>query len=90
MQSDSPWHGTTNGYNNLKCRCEACRAAWAEFCAEMRMVRRIKLLSGDGAPTHGKASTYGNYGCRCQPCTTAWTVESTARARRRRERTTHA
>jgi hypothetical protein len=26
-----PRHGTHNGYANLRCRCEACRAANAEF-----------------------------------------------------------
>jgi hypothetical protein len=26
---DDPRHGTVNGYSNLKCRCDRCRAAWA-------------------------------------------------------------
>lgn len=25
------WHGTTAGYTNHKCRCEACRAAWRNY-----------------------------------------------------------
>ena len=25
-----PRHGTTNGYNNLGCRCEPCRKAWGD------------------------------------------------------------
>ncbi len=24
-------HGTVNAYNNLKCRCSACRKAWADY-----------------------------------------------------------
>jgi hypothetical protein len=24
-------HGTANGYNNHRCRCEPCRAAWREY-----------------------------------------------------------
>jgi hypothetical protein len=27
-----PRHGTMNGYHNLRCRCEICRAAWADYC----------------------------------------------------------
>lgn len=26
-----PRHGTMNGYNNLRCRCDRCREAWAEW-----------------------------------------------------------
>lgn len=25
-----PRHGTVNGYCNLKCKCDECKAAWAE------------------------------------------------------------
>ena len=25
-------HGTIGGYTNHKCRCAACRAAWAAYC----------------------------------------------------------
>ena len=27
LEPDDPRHGTTNGYGNLGCRCDACRAA---------------------------------------------------------------
>jgi hypothetical protein len=30
----APWHGTANGYNNHKCRCDACREAWATYFRE--------------------------------------------------------
>lgn len=26
-----PRHGTANGYVNLTCRCQRCRAAWADY-----------------------------------------------------------
>lgn len=25
------WHGTPGGYTNHRCRCDECRAAWAEY-----------------------------------------------------------
>lgn len=31
---DAPWHGTPNGYNNYKCRCQRCRNAWADYYRE--------------------------------------------------------
>lgn len=31
MKPDDPRHGTPNGYNNLGCRCSACRAAFAAY-----------------------------------------------------------
>lgn len=31
IQPGDPRHGTSNGYTNLKCRCDACRAAWAAY-----------------------------------------------------------
>lgn len=27
---DDPRHGTTNGYSNLGCHCDRCKAAWAK------------------------------------------------------------
>lgn len=29
-------HGTTSTYSNYLCRCGACRAAWASYCADRR------------------------------------------------------
>jgi hypothetical protein len=31
LEPDDPRHGTLNGYTNLGCRCEKCRAARAEY-----------------------------------------------------------
>lgn len=36
-----PWHGTTSGYVDRKCRCDDCKAAWAEYHADYR-ARRFK------------------------------------------------
>jgi hypothetical protein len=30
----APWHATAGGYNNHKCRCDRCRAAWATYWRE--------------------------------------------------------
>jgi hypothetical protein len=30
LKDDDPRHGTVNGYNNLYCRCQPCRDAWAK------------------------------------------------------------
>jgi hypothetical protein len=63
-----PRHGTTNGYNNLKCRCTACRAAWARRVAQRRRDLRIGTL-GPNDKRHGTENGYVNYGCRCRRCT---------------------
>lgn len=34
MDADDHRHGTENGYGNLRCRCEACRAAHATYFRE--------------------------------------------------------
>ena len=31
-----PRHGTVNGYQNLRCRCALCGAAWATYYREWR------------------------------------------------------
>jgi hypothetical protein len=60
-------HGLTSSYTNHGCRCEQCRAAWAEYCRNRRQER--SLPTDD--PRHGKDSTYQNYGCRCRQCSEA-------------------
>lgn len=35
-----PRHGTTNGYNNLLCKCADCKAAHASYRRELRQRRR--------------------------------------------------
>jgi hypothetical protein len=40
-------HGTVNAYNNLKCRCGACRKAWADYFRERgRQHRRNRQALG--------------------------------------------
>ena len=77
-----PRHGTLNGYTNLACRCDRCRAANTRYCAEIRLRRRAR-----GCPDHlhGSPNGYGNYGCRCGDCTVAWRADSRDYARRRRQ-----
>jgi len=59
MTPDDPRHGTVNGYSNLLCRCQFCRAAWAEHIHDYR-VRRLasgeeRLLKGRFVPTESMA-----------------------------------
>lgn len=61
-------HGTLNGYSNLGCCCDDCRAVWAKYCLALRH-RRTPPPPGD--ERHGKATTYWNYRCRCLPCRAA-------------------
>lgn len=63
-------HGTVNGYNNWRCRCEACSAAGARFNAAAKQERRKRgLPEGDGR--HGTVNGYTNWGCRCTDCKAA-------------------
>ncbi len=32
----NPRHGTVNGYNNVRCRCDDCRDAWAKYVQRRR------------------------------------------------------
>lgn len=78
-------HGTSGGYTNHRCRCDACRLAWNEVVTK----RRKKLADAwDGTPDpslkHGLASTYGNYGCRCEDCKKAASTPSVQLARQKR------
>ena len=60
-----PRHGSPSSYKNHGCRCEQCRAAWAEHCLKRRIERTLE----PNDPRHGKETTYLNYACRCDPCT---------------------
>jgi hypothetical protein len=63
---DEPWHGTTNGYRNKKCRCIDCKAAKAEE----RKKAKSRPINGD-EEWHGTVSGYVNRGCRCEKCFSA-------------------
>lgn len=64
---DDPRHGTAGGYTNHGCRCEACKAAFAQaiFVSQQR---RLKRGLPDGDKRHGTPNGYSNYGCRCDAC----------------------
>lgn len=65
------------------CRCDDCREANRNRCAEDRKARTGDPAAADRAG-HGKASTYRNYNCRCSKCSKANTANVNAyRARKR-------
>jgi hypothetical protein len=68
-------HGTVNGYTNLDCHCQPCKAAWAAKMKDRRLQRRAQGLAPDD-PRHGKYSTYSNWMCRCDACFRAWMERS--------------
>jgi len=76
-----PWHGTSGGYGNHKCRCAECRAAWAASVA-VSQERRSKRPVPEHV--HGTQNGYGNYKCRCAPCTAEWARATLDRYHRRR------
>lgn len=85
LPDDDPRHGTTNGYGNLGCRCDACREAHRRnHNLYMRRVRATKGLVQRGA-THGSSYRY-DVGCRCDPCREAHNAKSRETKRRMRER----
>lgn len=80
---NDPRHGTVNGYNNLRCRCDRCRTAATRHHAEDKKVRQSKPIPGH---VHGTENGYGNWGCRCLHCTSVWSAASMERRRRRIQR----
>jgi hypothetical protein len=92
-------HGTANGYNNHRCRCDACRAAWAEYQASRRTPcpagcgrlvhsrgdtkRKCHTCTHSRPIKHGTASGYENRGCRCDDCRTAASAARKERKQRR-------
>lgn len=70
LVADDPRHGTLNGYSNQRCRCDACRAAWAAYTSKLRERRSTTLAPDD--LRHGRYTTYSNHKCRCESCRAAW------------------
>lgn len=62
---DPKWHGTTNGYSNLGCRCEACCAANTEAAAKYRNGVRSNPIP---EWKHGTPTGYRLHLCRCERC----------------------
>ncbi len=87
---DDPRHGTTNGYTNLRCRCDACRKAWADYFREKNhRTGRTRPIAehhaairaaAEGRDNHGTERRY-KFGCRCDEC-----MRGAAKARERRRR----
>lgn len=72
LADDDPRHGTINGYNNLKCRCDLCRDANTKsHAAYMKRIRRDGRVLG----THGSSLSYDT-GCRCHTCKEAHNKKS--------------
>ncbi|MDP7727619.1 hypothetical protein [Mycobacterium sp. TY813] len=64
LADDDPRHGTTNGYGNLGCRCDLCRAAnTRNRRAYLARVRAEGRILGE----HGSEVAYDS-GCRCTEC----------------------
>lgn len=76
-------HGQ-NGYGNLGCRCDICRAANCATNLAARIRREGALAADDHR--HGRPSTYANYRCRCTPCTDAHRLASYDQRARREAR----
>lgn len=73
--SDEHWHGTWNGYNNRKCRCDACRGAAREYMrgrqTEYHRERRAKFdgpCLTPGCPRKMSKACLTGY---CEPCSKA-------------------
>ena len=64
-------HGVS-AYTSIKCRCRECRAAWADYCWQLRRDREEVLRRDPSLAEHGKESTYTNWRCRCDDCRRAW------------------
>lgn len=84
LPPDDPRHGTTNGYGNLGCRCDACREAnRLSHAAYVRRARETRELTGPDVK-HGTSYRYG-MGCRCEECHEARNRKSREDKRRKRE-----
>lgn len=56
-----------NAYRYHGCRCDECRAGWAEWQRNLRAQRAESVARRTDLP-HGTRSTYVNHGCRCDAC----------------------
>lgn len=66
---EDPRHGTQNGYVNLRCRCDRCRAANTDYCRELKAARASRIVP---ERLHGTVNAYSNYRCRCSQCRAAY------------------
>jgi len=82
LADDDPRHGTSNGYGNHGCRCDACRSAHA--AAHSAYIKRQRE-AGRVMGTHGSSLAYDT-GCRCDECRLAHNARSVEKKRRQRAR----
>lgn len=66
-------HGTWNGYQHYRCRCDECRAENRKRAFEHKQKQWAQRVLVDGRLIHPKAkhgtvSGRANYGCECQLC----------------------
>jgi hypothetical protein len=83
-------HGTVNGYNNYRCRCDLCREAIRAYQPLKDAIERHRRAVlgirpwdqylAEIEPRHGTESRYRK-GCRCTSCRSQASAE---RAHRRR------
>lgn len=78
------YHGTLNGYSNIRCRCDLCREAGAIENRKQKTRRLANRVVVDGVlihpfACHGTETGYRNWGCRCDLCTEAASVASRKR-----------
>lgn len=52
-------HGTVNGYNNHKCRCDECRAAWGVY----EKVQRLKRVAAGLCTDCAERAAVGHVRC---------------------------
>lgn len=81
-----PFNGPHNASTYRRgCRCDVCRRANTEKCAEKRRRRAAAVEAGSDRVPHGIGG-YVNWGCRCDVCSAAGSAANAAmRARPARE-----
>jgi hypothetical protein len=74
-------HGTTNGYNHYRCRCNRCRQAHADYNrSHNHKIGKHKPMAQYFAELvrvpvqHGTLNAYSNRNCRCDECRKVWAV----------------
>lgn len=74
LEPDDPRHGTMTGYHNHRCRCEACKAAWAAYYKAKShqkgwaVPREVYVSERRAAIRCGTRGGYQTLGCRCEEC----------------------
>lgn len=79
LADDDPRHGTPTGYQNWKCRCEACVTSYREY-REMRKQNPTGTRSR--VSEHGTRGRYSR-GCRCALCTQAVAEDNRQRKKKK-------